>query len=142
MAGVDVLSTPLTSLLDAAKDLSSFLPILVPSGMYLPSPPLYCPQPSPNTQVDLSQPEMFFFCAHNIPSGRRINAACMISCPGPSGDGGSVCGSCITPQNVRCSPAVTPAAEICSLLPPCCSVVHQPPAPRQAHCLQGTRSQD
>ncbi|XP_034565265.1 ciliogenesis and planar polarity effector 1 isoform X2 [Notolabrus celidotus] len=50
MAGVNVLSSPLTSLLDAAKEMCSCLPALVPSGLYLPSPPLYCPQPSPNTQ--------------------------------------------------------------------------------------------
>uniref|UniRef100_A0A7N8WQ10 Ciliogenesis and planar polarity effector 1 n=1 Tax=Mastacembelus armatus TaxID=205130 RepID=A0A7N8WQ10_9TELE len=50
MAGVNVMSSPLSSLLDTAKDLCSCLPALVPSGLYLPSPPLYCPQPSPNTQ--------------------------------------------------------------------------------------------
>ncbi|KAM9338429.1 ciliogenesis and planar polarity effector 1 [Symphorus nematophorus] len=50
MAGVDVMSSPVSSLLDTAKDLSSCLPTLVPNGLYLPSPPLYCPQPSPNTQ--------------------------------------------------------------------------------------------
>ncbi|XP_033503413.2 ciliogenesis and planar polarity effector 1 isoform X1 [Epinephelus lanceolatus] len=50
MAGVNVMSSPLSSLLDTAKDLCSCLPALVPNGLYLPSPPLYCPQPSPNTQ--------------------------------------------------------------------------------------------
>ncbi|XP_068429824.1 ciliogenesis and planar polarity effector 1 isoform X2 [Clinocottus analis] len=50
MAGVNVMSSPLSSLLDTVKDLCSCLPTLVPSGLYLPSPPLYCPQPSPNTQ--------------------------------------------------------------------------------------------
>ncbi|XP_054468861.1 ciliogenesis and planar polarity effector 1 [Anoplopoma fimbria] len=50
MAGVNVMSSPLSSLLDTVKDLCSCLPILVPSGLYLPSPPLYCPQPSANTQ--------------------------------------------------------------------------------------------
>ncbi|XP_031711728.1 ciliogenesis and planar polarity effector 1 isoform X1 [Anarrhichthys ocellatus] len=50
MAGVNVMSSPLSSLLDTVKDLCSCLPILVPNGLYLPSPPLYCPQPSPNTQ--------------------------------------------------------------------------------------------
>ncbi|XP_032394686.1 ciliogenesis and planar polarity effector 1 isoform X3 [Etheostoma spectabile] len=50
MAGVNVMSSPLSSSLDTAKDLCSCLPLLVPSGLYLPSPPLYCPQPSPNTQ--------------------------------------------------------------------------------------------
>lgn len=51
MAGVNVMSSPLSSLLDTAKNLCSCLPMLVPNGLYLPSPPLYCPQPSPNTQV-------------------------------------------------------------------------------------------
>ncbi|XP_056287984.1 ciliogenesis and planar polarity effector 1 isoform X2 [Pseudoliparis swirei] len=50
MAGVNLMSSPLSSLLDTAKDLCSGLPTLVPNGLYLPSPPLYCPQPSPNTQ--------------------------------------------------------------------------------------------
>ncbi|KAK5852080.1 hypothetical protein PBY51_023582 [Eleginops maclovinus] len=50
MSGVNVLSSPLSSLLETAKELCSCLPMLVPSGLYLPSPPLYCPQPSPNTQ--------------------------------------------------------------------------------------------
>lgn len=45
------MSSPLSSLVDTAKGLCSCLPVLVPSGLYLPSPPLYCPQPTPNTQV-------------------------------------------------------------------------------------------
>ncbi|XP_029940368.1 ciliogenesis and planar polarity effector 1 [Salarias fasciatus] len=53
IAGVNVMSSPLSSLLDAAKELCSSLPALVPMGLYLPSPPLYCPQPSPNTQDKL-----------------------------------------------------------------------------------------
>ncbi|XP_077593889.1 ciliogenesis and planar polarity effector 1 [Stigmatopora nigra] len=50
IAGVDILTSPLTSLMDSAKDMCSGLSALVHSGLYLPSPPLYCPQPSPNTQ--------------------------------------------------------------------------------------------
>uniref|UniRef100_A0A3B5A294 Ciliogenesis and planar polarity effector 1 n=1 Tax=Stegastes partitus TaxID=144197 RepID=A0A3B5A294_9TELE len=50
MARVNVMSSPLSSLMETAKDLCSSLPALVPTGLYLPSPPLYCPQPSPNTQ--------------------------------------------------------------------------------------------
>ncbi|KAJ7987160.1 hypothetical protein DPEC_G00335870 [Dallia pectoralis] len=53
MAGVDVLSQPLVALLDSAKHLASCFPALVPQGLYLPAPPLYCPQPAANTQ-DLS----------------------------------------------------------------------------------------
>ncbi|XP_072309627.1 ciliogenesis and planar polarity effector 1 [Eucyclogobius newberryi] len=50
MAGVDAVSSPLSSLLDKAKDLCSCLTAIVPTAFYLPSPPLYCPQPSPNSQ--------------------------------------------------------------------------------------------
>ncbi|XP_056146963.1 ciliogenesis and planar polarity effector 1 isoform X2 [Lampris incognitus] len=50
MADVDVISLPLSALLDSAKDLASSLPALVPTELYLPSPPLYCPQTAPNTQ--------------------------------------------------------------------------------------------
>ncbi|KTG33400.1 hypothetical protein cypCar_00033483, partial [Cyprinus carpio] len=50
MAEVDVISQPLTRLLDAAKERAMSLPALVPPAFYLPAPPLYCPQPSPNTQ--------------------------------------------------------------------------------------------
>ncbi|XP_056323405.1 ciliogenesis and planar polarity effector 1 [Danio aesculapii] len=50
MAELDVLSQPLTRLLDAAKERATSLPALVPAVFYLPAPPLYCPQPSANTQ--------------------------------------------------------------------------------------------
>ncbi|CAJ1070587.1 ciliogenesis and planar polarity effector 1 isoform X1 [Xyrichtys novacula] len=50
MAGVNVLSSPLSSLLETAKEMCACLPALAPNELYLPSPPLYCPQPSPNTQ--------------------------------------------------------------------------------------------
>ncbi|KAM9306622.1 LOW QUALITY PROTEIN: ciliogenesis and planar polarity effector 1 [Pholidichthys leucotaenia] len=54
MAGVDLISSPLISLLEKAKHLCSSFPALVPNELYLPSPPLYCPQPSPNTQDQIS----------------------------------------------------------------------------------------
>ncbi|KAI4892113.1 hypothetical protein NFI96_017897, partial [Prochilodus magdalenae] len=50
MAEVDVVSQPLTQLLDTAKEHASALSMLVPPAFYLPAPPLYCPQPAPNTQ--------------------------------------------------------------------------------------------
>ncbi|XP_058644711.1 ciliogenesis and planar polarity effector 1-like [Onychostoma macrolepis] len=50
MAELDIISQPLTRLLDAAKERAASLPALVPPAFYLPAPPLYCPQPSPNTQ--------------------------------------------------------------------------------------------
>ncbi|KAJ8408630.1 hypothetical protein AAFF_G00252650 [Aldrovandia affinis] len=51
MAQVDVSSQPLHRLLDAAKDLASGLSGLVPPGLYLPAPPLYCPQPATDIEV-------------------------------------------------------------------------------------------
>lgn len=51
MAEVDVVSRPLTKLLESAKEHASSFTALVPSALYLPAPPLYCPQPAPNTQV-------------------------------------------------------------------------------------------
>ncbi|XP_063067977.1 ciliogenesis and planar polarity effector 1 [Engraulis encrasicolus] len=50
MAKVDVLSHPIGQLLAVAKEMSSELMPLVPTGLYLPAPPLYCPQPSPTAQ--------------------------------------------------------------------------------------------
>ncbi|CAL8321801.1 unnamed protein product [Lota lota] len=50
MAGVDVVSGLLSDLMESAKALASCLPALVPQGLYLPAPPLYCPQPASNTQ--------------------------------------------------------------------------------------------
>lgn len=56
MAEVDVVSQPFFQLLDCAKEHASSLPTLVPSAFYLPAPPLYCPQPAPNTQVLYTEP--------------------------------------------------------------------------------------
>ncbi|KAB5543313.1 hypothetical protein PHYPO_G00077610 [Pangasianodon hypophthalmus] len=50
MAEVDVVSRPLTKLLESAKEHASSFTALVPPALYLPAPPLYCPQPAPNTQ--------------------------------------------------------------------------------------------
>ena len=55
MAGVDVVSGLLSDLMESAKTLSSCLSSLVPQDVYLPAPPLYCPQPASNTQVGLTQ---------------------------------------------------------------------------------------
>ncbi|KAM4532203.1 ciliogenesis and planar polarity effector 1 [Fundulus diaphanus] len=68
MAGVDVMSFPLSALLEKAKDTCSLLPTLVPAEVYLPSPPLYCPQPSPNTQDPMGETEQFaeVICRHKV----------------------------------------------------------------------------
>ncbi|PWA26913.1 hypothetical protein CCH79_00000898 [Gambusia affinis] len=55
MAGVNVMSFPLSTLLDKVKDMCLLMPTLVPDEVYLPSPPLYCPQPSPNTQDQMCE---------------------------------------------------------------------------------------
>ncbi|XP_067320736.1 ciliogenesis and planar polarity effector 1 isoform X1 [Anolis sagrei] len=46
MAGADILSETFQLLVDFAKDLSRKLHGLVPESLYLPAPPLYCPQPT------------------------------------------------------------------------------------------------
>ncbi|XP_008284693.1 uncharacterized protein C5orf42 [Stegastes partitus] len=68
MARVNVMSSPLSSLMETAKDLCSSLPALVPTGLYLPSPPLYCPQPSPNTQDQIGTLMQFseVACRHKV----------------------------------------------------------------------------
>ncbi|XP_053501766.1 ciliogenesis and planar polarity effector 1 isoform X4 [Ictalurus furcatus] len=50
MADVDVVSRPLTKLLESAKEHASSFTALVPPAFYLPAPPLYCPQPAPDPQ--------------------------------------------------------------------------------------------
>ncbi|XP_066471324.1 ciliogenesis and planar polarity effector 1 isoform X1 [Tiliqua scincoides] len=46
MAEADILSEPFQLLMDSAKELSRKFCGLVPDGLYLPAPPLYCPQPA------------------------------------------------------------------------------------------------
>ncbi|XP_056117384.1 ciliogenesis and planar polarity effector 1 [Rhinichthys klamathensis goyatoka] len=58
MAEVNVVSQPLTRLMNAAKERATSLPALVPPAFYLPAPPLYCPQPSPNTQDSVRDPAL------------------------------------------------------------------------------------
>ncbi|KAM9262132.1 ciliogenesis and planar polarity effector 1 [Morus bassanus] len=52
MADADILSETFHLLMDSAKDLSRKLYGLVPDGLYLPAPPLYCPQPASLTEED------------------------------------------------------------------------------------------
>ncbi|XP_077203113.1 ciliogenesis and planar polarity effector 1 isoform X2 [Paroedura picta] len=46
MADADILTEIFQLLMDCAKDLSGKFYNLVPEGLYLPAPPLYCPQPA------------------------------------------------------------------------------------------------
>ncbi|XP_036984869.2 ciliogenesis and planar polarity effector 1 [Artibeus jamaicensis] len=52
MADADVLSETFQLLVDSAKDFSKRLWGLVPVGLYLPAPPLYCPQPAVLSEED------------------------------------------------------------------------------------------
>ncbi|XP_050184750.1 ciliogenesis and planar polarity effector 1 isoform X4 [Myiozetetes cayanensis] len=52
MADADILSETFQLLMDSAKDLSRKLYGLVPAGLYLPAPPLYCPQPASLSEED------------------------------------------------------------------------------------------
>ncbi|XP_038257790.1 ciliogenesis and planar polarity effector 1 isoform X4 [Dermochelys coriacea] len=52
MADADILSETFQLLIDSAKDLSRKLCGLVPDGLYLPAPPLYCPQPASLSERD------------------------------------------------------------------------------------------
>ncbi|KAM5264407.1 ciliogenesis and planar polarity effector 1 [Ctenodactylus gundi] len=52
MADADILSETLQLLMDSAKDFSKRLWGLVPVSMYLPAPPLYCPQPAILSEED------------------------------------------------------------------------------------------
>lgn len=61
MAEVDVVSRPLAKLLESAKEHASSFTALVPTAFYLPAPPLYCPQPSLNTQVLHSELRLWLF---------------------------------------------------------------------------------
>ncbi|NXV40160.1 CPLN1 protein, partial [Uria aalge] len=52
MADADILSETFQLLMDSAKDLSRKLYGLVPDGLYIPAPPLYCPQPASLSEED------------------------------------------------------------------------------------------
>ncbi|KAM6156503.1 ciliogenesis and planar polarity effector 1 [Erethizon dorsatum] len=52
MADADILSETLQLLMDSAKDFSKSLWGLVPVHLYLPAPPLYCPQPAVVSEED------------------------------------------------------------------------------------------
>ncbi|XP_058880878.1 ciliogenesis and planar polarity effector 1 isoform X2 [Acipenser ruthenus] len=51
MADADILSETFDLLMQTAKDLTAKLSGLVPDGLYLPAPPLYCPQPALDTEA-------------------------------------------------------------------------------------------
>ncbi|KYO29013.1 hypothetical protein Y1Q_0009827 [Alligator mississippiensis] len=56
MADADILSETFQLLMDSAKDLSKKMCGLVPHGLYLPAPPLYCPQPASLSEEDCNDP--------------------------------------------------------------------------------------
>lgn len=53
MADTDILSETFQLLMDSAKELSRKFYGLVPDGLYLPAPPLYCPQPASLSEVSM-----------------------------------------------------------------------------------------
>uniref|UniRef100_A0A8C3LG50 Ciliogenesis and planar polarity effector 1 n=1 Tax=Chrysolophus pictus TaxID=9089 RepID=A0A8C3LG50_CHRPC len=52
MADADILSGTFQLLMDSVKDLSRKFCGLIPDGLYLPAPPLYCPQPASLSEED------------------------------------------------------------------------------------------
>ncbi|XP_018418827.1 PREDICTED: uncharacterized protein C5orf42-like, partial [Nanorana parkeri] len=54
MADAEILTETLRQLMESAKELARKLPGLVPERLYLPAPPLYCPQPSSVSEEDPS----------------------------------------------------------------------------------------
>ncbi|XP_021235237.1 protein JBTS17 isoform X2 [Numida meleagris] len=52
MTDSDILSETFQLLIDSAKDLSRKFCGLIPDGLYLPAPPLYCPQPASLSEED------------------------------------------------------------------------------------------
>ncbi|XP_075040335.1 ciliogenesis and planar polarity effector 1 isoform X2 [Mixophyes fleayi] len=54
MTDAEILTETLHQLMESAKDLSRKLSGLVPERLYLPAPPLYCPQPSSVSEEDPS----------------------------------------------------------------------------------------
>lgn len=51
MVDAEILTETLRQLMESAKELIGKLPGLVPERLYLPAPPLYCPQPSSVSEV-------------------------------------------------------------------------------------------
>lgn len=62
MADIDILSETFQLLMDSAKDLSRKFYGLVPDGLYLPAPPLYCPQPASVGEVRMHDNFFLAFC--------------------------------------------------------------------------------
>lgn len=132
MAEVDVISQPLTRLVTAAKERATSLPALVPPAFYLPAPPLYCPQPSPNTQVGHTWRRQtvtsFSFCP--IFSCISISSGLHERCSSGSGDGVSLSGFWAGSEG-------SDDLQGCTQLSASCAVVHQQPAALQTLTAQG-----
>lgn len=68
MAEADILSEPFQLLMDSAKELSRKFSGLVPDGLYLPAPPLYCPQPAFLSEVSFFGSSVKYCLKINIPN--------------------------------------------------------------------------
>ena len=53
VSNIDLTPWLLEGLVGQMKELAKQVAPLVPDGLYLPAPPVYCPQPTPNKQVGL-----------------------------------------------------------------------------------------
>lgn len=62
MADADILSETFQLLMDSGKDLGRKLYGLVPDGLYLPAPPLYCPQPASLSDVSIHDSSSLGLC--------------------------------------------------------------------------------
>ncbi|XP_073537849.1 ciliogenesis and planar polarity effector 1 isoform X2 [Phyllobates terribilis] len=69
MADAEIVTETLQQLMDSAKELSGKLSGLVPERLYLPAPPLYCPQPSSVSEEDPSD----FLLASEKRSRQRLS---------------------------------------------------------------------
>ena len=73
ISNIEIMPWLLSSLVDRLKHTVSQFHPLVPQGFYLPSPPLYCPQPSDTSQV-CRQVTRLLCCRHKIYIHCNMNA--------------------------------------------------------------------
>ena len=53
LGGVDIVPWIVENLVQKIKKAASKLDVFVPENLYLPAPPVYCPQPTPLDEVNL-----------------------------------------------------------------------------------------
>uniref|UniRef100_W5N4R7 Ciliosis and planar polarity effector complex subunit 1 n=1 Tax=Lepisosteus oculatus TaxID=7918 RepID=W5N4R7_LEPOC len=88
MAEVDILSQTFSVLMETSKGLAAQLSALVPPGLYLPAPPLYCPQPASDPKGSgqvlvcflISQNELLLFYVLNVFLLEISHSFCTLTC--------------------------------------------------------------